>query len=475
MRSVLTNEATSGLAEAVQMMLRCDPGEQVELGENDYEGNMMTRSDVRLMARLFLPVVVLIFSVLTWCDPACAAPPAKPAKAHKTETAKKVKPLDAEKLRRTFRQKREDARRASLNEIERFHLADPALPEALWQAIEPAIRSPQIQDSLLHALRIYGLVNDPKGGERLISLLSAADLRVELIAIDLLGERRAAESLKSLAALQEHDAYDQNYALRHAVVSAVARFNEPSCIDFLVSTLGSSEGQLKYVAAVELSRLTGENFGGKADDWRKWWQMRRDGFHVITDANAKPPVAPMAWDQAVPQFFGAQVFAKRVVFVIDRSSSMASSVDGVTRLDMALKELEATVAGLPDDAWFEIIAFSDKEFRFAGKLVQATQTAKANAAAFMSSLTAFGNTDSYDALVDALGADQNIEAILFLTDGDPDVGTIVDRPTIVKAITLQNRLVRASIHTIGIDARGISKVFLQDLARSNFGTFRSIR
>jgi hypothetical protein len=408
-----------------------------------------------------------------------AAPPARiaaPAKKPAAEPiAARSKPFDAEKLTRAFRGKREDARLKLLDEIERFHMSDAALPDALWRVIEPASKLPNASDSLLYALRLYSRVDDPNSGSRLISLLAAADLRVVLAAIDLLAEHRPAESLAPLAELQQHPAYDKSYALRHAVVSAVARFNEPASVDFLVSTVAASDGQLKYVAAVELARLTGQNFGGKSGEWRKWWQAQRDGFRVVADSSAKTPAGLLAWDYAVPQFYGTPVYAKRVVFVIDRSKSMFSSVEGVTRLDDAAKQLEAAVRGLPDDAWFEIIAYNDTNLPFAGRLTQATPQAKSAAVRFTYAQTADGKTDTFDALADALRVDQNVEAILFLSDGDPNVGTIVDRPAIVAMITGQNKSLRAAINTIGIDARGISEEFLKQLAADNFGTYRSIR
>ena len=260
---------------------------------------------------------------------------------------------------------------------------------------------------------------------------------------------------------------------------AVARYNQPASVGFLVDTVAAFDGQLKYEVARELVRLTGENFGGKSDEWRTWWETHREGFRsrqwgARRSAN-KPPAAPMPWDYDVPQFFGTLVYAKRVVFVIDKSKSMLSSVDGVTRLDDAEKELEAAIRKLPDDAWFEIIAYNEFEQPYAGKLVQATPPQKSGAIQFIYSLVAERKTDIYDTLSDALAVDPNLEAILFLSDGEPNVGTIVDCPTIVQRITQQNASQRTAINTIGIDARGAAEEFLKQLAADNFGTYRSIR
>src|SRR5205807_6169070 len=105
--------------------------------------------------------------------------------------------------------------------------------------------------------------------------------------------------------------------------------------------IARADGQLKYETARQLARLTGQNFGGKSDEWRKWWDQARAGYRIAQTAAAgaapavKPPASPIPWDYDLPQFFGTPIFAKRVVFVIDKSKSMLSSVDGVTRLDDA--------------------------------------------------------------------------------------------------------------------------------------------
>jgi hypothetical protein len=258
-------------------------------------------------------------------------------------------------------------------------------------------------------------------------------------------------------------------------MSAVARFNQPASVGFLVAAAGSSDGQLKYEVVKHLVRLTGENFGGKSEEWSRWWESRRDGFQVAAPSAGAKIAAPLAWDYDLPQFFGTIIYAKRIVFVIDKSKSMLSSVDGVTRLDDAEKELEAAIRKLPDDAWFEIIAYNEFEQPYAGKLVPATPAQKSGAVQFIYSLVAERKTDIYDTLSDALQVDTNVEAILFLSDGEPNVGRIIDCPTILQRITQQNAWQRTSINAIGIDARGAPEEFLKKLAADNFGEYRSIR
>jgi hypothetical protein len=412
---------------------------------------------------------------------AAGAPPASSGdtvkRASTDRAGAKVKPFAPEKLLRAFKGNREDLRHKALDDAERHYLAEPQLAPALWQAIEPALKAAQAPESLLRAVRLYGRLEDPDATTRLVALLSAADPRVVQTAVDILAARRPASALERLVGLKDHPAYRTSYGFRHAVVSAVAGFNEPASVGFLVAAVGTFDGQLKYEAVRQLVRLTGENFGGRGEEWRKWWDAHRDGFQVVAAraATGPKPAGPLAWDYDVPQFFGTSIYAKRVVFVIDKSKSMVSSVDGVTRIEDAEKELEAAIRKLPDDAWFEIIAYNDFEQPYAGKLVQATPAQKSGAVQFIYALVAERKTDIYDTLADALQVDANVEAILFLSDGEPTTGTIIDCPTILQKITQQNAAQRTSINAIGIDARGAAEDFLKKLAADNFGEYRSIR
>ena len=436
--------------------------------------------EVRQRSTVVSLAIPLVFGIAAACQfsgatPASSAETVRRASSHRA--AAKVKPFVPEKLLRAFKGNREDLRHKVLDDAERYYLADPQLAPALWQVIEPALKVAQAPESLLRAVRIYGRLDDAEATSHLISLLSAIDPRIVQTAIDILAERRPAPALERLIGLKEHSAYRARYGFRHAVVSAVAGFNEPASVGFLVGAVGNFDGQLKYEAVRQLMRLTGENFGGRSEDWRKWWDSHREGFQVAP-ARAAPGAkvaAPLAWDYDVPQFFGTSIYAKRIVFVIDKSKSMLSSVDGVTRIEDAEKELEGAIRKLPDDAWFEIIAYNDFEQPYAGKLVQATPAQKSGAVQFIYSLVAERKTDVYDTLADALQVDANVEAILFLSDGEPTTGTIIDCPTILQKITQQNAAQRTSINTIGIDARGAAEDFLKKLAADNFGEYRSIR
>lgn len=391
-----------------------------------------------------------------------------------------VKPFDRDSFLRVFQSAREEPRFKSLDNIVRGHRQNPDVPAALWSAIERDVYLRRILPSTLTAIALHGSLDAPDVVAQLISLLTAADPRVALIATAGLERRHPPEALQPLLKLPSHPAYKSTYALRHATVGAVGQYPEKPAVDFLVDTVEHARGQLKYEAARHLALRTGQPFGGIGRDWKQWWASQRNTFEfkpVAGVAPSSPEAVPRAiqWEAEVPTFYGVPIYAERVVFVIDRSASMLSSVDDVTRLSEAQRELEGAIRKLPDSAWFNIIAYESNYITYKNGLVSATALEKSEAVQFVYRLDAFGKTACYDALEGALVLDQELEAILFLSDGEPTAGRIVDPRQIVDELTRENQLRRVSINTIGIDARDIWEQFLQQLAGANFGIYHSIR
>ena len=86
-----------------------------------------------------------------------------------------------------------------------------------------------------------------------------------------------------------------------------------------------------------------------------------------------------------------------------------------------------------------------------------------------------GHTASYDALETALGYD--VEAIYFLSDGDPNAGKISVPDAIIAAIVQANHMRRVSVYTIGIcpgAPGGPLDTFMRSLAEQNLGIYRRV-
>lgn len=117
-----------------------------------------------------------------------------------------------------------------------------------------------------------------------------------------------------------------------------------------------------------------------------------------------------------------KVLPKDVAFVLDTSGSMAGK-----KIEQAKKALQFCVENLNDDDRFEIIRFSTETEPLFGKLVEASAANRDKANHFVKDLKAMGGTDIDDALKGALalrsGHDGRPFVVIFLTDGQPTVGT----------------------------------------------------
>ncbi|XP_064311740.1 inter-alpha-trypsin inhibitor heavy chain H4 [Phalacrocorax carbo] len=168
------------------------------------------------------------------------------------------------------------------------------------------------------------------------------------------------------------------------------------------------------------------------------------------------------------------VFPKNVVFVIDRSGSMAGRKIEQTR-DALLKILQ----DLHPEDHFSFITFNNKVVEWKSSLLQATAENVASAAGFVRTLSASGGTDINRALLTAVSMldkaerlpERSVSMIILLTDGQPTSGEVnveVIQENIQKVINGKFALFCLGF---GFD---VSYKFLEKMALSNEGIARRI-
>jgi hypothetical protein len=85
-------------------------------------------------------------------------------------------------------------------------------------------------------------------------------------------------------------------------------------------------------------------------------------------------------------------------------------------------------------------------------------------------LSAEGSTNLYGALKAAF-EDEEMDSLVLLSDGDPTMGDLTHKPTILEAVEKWNRTMQATIHVVALgDA---DRFFLRALAVNTGGTFVS--
>ena len=436
----------------------------------------MKRASLRMLACI---------SLLVWIAslPGAESPndATKPAARVRSAAAMVVPP----KLIGALKSKTDEQRLQALHLLSPSLVQQPAVANALRETIARDLRQKRVTLGTQLALRSLSYSGRDDDIEYLRERLKESDATVALTAAEALSEQRDVAAMPGVADLAKRKEYSTSYGFRRTVVDAAARIPDKSAIEFLISVARQSNGQLRFETVQHLSRLTGQNFGGFADQWAEWWQTNGERFQATaTDdapaASALPrslgaPVARIPWPEEVPEFFDVPVYGYRVVFVIDHSRSMASSVDGITRLKEAQSQLNKAVDALSPYAYFNVLSYNSDVQAFARGLVQADEANKRGVHRFCDRLSPAGKTACYDALYAGLMTDENLESMYFLSDGEPNVGRIVEMPAIVSAITTQNVTQRTTIYTLGIDSRGEHEEFLRQLADRNFGQFFQIR
>ncbi|KAM6248087.1 inter-alpha-trypsin inhibitor heavy chain H4 isoform 2-T2 [Spheniscus humboldti] len=168
------------------------------------------------------------------------------------------------------------------------------------------------------------------------------------------------------------------------------------------------------------------------------------------------------------------VFPKNVIFVIDRSGSMAGRKIEQTR-DALLKILQ----DLRPEDHFSFITFNSKVAEWKSSLLQATADNVASAAGFVQTLSPSGGTDINRALLTAVSMldkaerlpGRSVSMMILLTDGQPTSGESnveVIQENIQKAVNGKYALFCLGF---GFD---VSYKFLEKMALSNGGIARRI-
>ncbi len=166
-------------------------------------------------------------------------------------------------------------------------------------------------------------------------------------------------------------------------------------------------------------------------------------------------------------FFQIPAQGKALVYVIDRSASMARH----GALEAAKRELLASLERLPAAARFQIIVYNRQAepLHVGGRcdLLPACGENKSAVAALLRAVRSEGSTEHLRALRRALSLQPDV--IFFLSDAN-DLP-----PTQVRTLTLLNHG-RCAIHTIefGFGSRTQGEGALRTLAQSNGGVYRRI-
>ena len=89
----------------------------------------------------------------------------------------------------------------------------------------------------------------------------------------------------------------------------------------LIGRLKTVEGRELTDCGEALTSLTGMDFHGNVELWRRWWADNEEGF-VVPELKEETDASVAAEESIGVTFFGIRTDSRRVMFVLDLSGSM---------------------------------------------------------------------------------------------------------------------------------------------------------
>jgi len=284
-------------------------------------------------------------------------------------------------------------------------------------------------------------------------------------------------------------------------------------VEPLIEALKAADGRLKHELNDALVAITGVDKHGDPAAWRAWFEANRES---VARGEYKPKAGEAPADQkGSTTFYGIPVKSKNVIFILDRSGSMAEpsewdippdvatggggagpdiKKEGDRKIDIARWQLKRTLATLQDGVMFNLVFYNHEWKIMSESMVKLSTSTRRTAYDFIDKLDPVGGTNIFDPIEKGFtfaGAGEKVakggvDTIFLLTDGLPNSGQVPNADDIVKKVRDMNRAKKLVINTIGVfstskgprpagapDEATEGSKFLKTLADENGGMFVS--
>lgn len=286
---------------------------------------------------------------------------------------------------------------------------------------------------------------------------------------------------------------DRDEGVVLAALDESGKVRDRRLVDAVVKRLADQTGVMRAACVDALAGMTGKFDLKTPDEWKTWWEARRDSFDFskvpqrrrgTRERSTRGKLSTTTDGSAIYE----SIISENVVFIVDVSGSMEIKVEddkgrSMSRLDYVRRELKAAIeTQLGDSARFNILVFSDTVKGWKPRLGKASSSARKSAGRFLDRLKPGGGTNVYNALEKAF-SDKKVDTIYLLTDGHPTVGDVVVPTQIRGKVRAWNRGRNVRIHTVAfltgkdpdvIEDTSGAKLFMRNIARDNNGSFRAM-
>ncbi|MEO1524372.1 MAG: VWA domain-containing protein [Planctomycetota bacterium] len=365
-----------------------------------------------------------------------------------------------------------------------------SLDELLADGSFDRATQPGLPDGVGAMIRFIATVDKPEATESLARVLSSKRKTWVMLAAIMLAKHHHYDAIDDILALKNHESFEGHYGFRFTIARALTTMSHPDGWEALAELSEQLDGQLWFLIQERFKLLTVEDFEGDAERFAAWKKRAIPDEEEDDEEQAEPSdptlpkqmvlapsMSPSTYRKrllAPSKYYGIDIHAKRMLFVIDRSGSMNTLEGYDTRIAKAKRELINAIRGLTEDSEFGILVFDTQIRSWKSLLVQATDKNKLDAAQFISQLTAGSSTNTYGALRLSMEFDDQLEAVFFLSDGKPTTGRILDPAVILADVLRRNETRHIMINTIAITRDPILQNFLRNLAEPSEGEFRAV-
>jgi hypothetical protein len=297
-----------------------------------------------------------------------------------------------------------------------------------------------------------------------------------------------------------------HWQIRVAAAHALGDIGRMDAVEPLIARMEiETGGRVADEIHGALKRIVRDDLGRRPSNWRKWWEREKE--QSPNGLPARPPEKPkregpvgggITSDRDSPPAFGVEIYSGGVAFVLDATETMATLFRpspagtaalsreylGRDKLSIGKEEIGHALSHMDPRAHFNVIAFGMRIRSFRPSPVPVTAGNVEEAKGFLASLVGEGRTNYYGALKSALAAGEAPDAspdfgptpdtVVFLTDGLPNEGELIDADTLVEWYAGLNRYVRMKTHAIAFGVVGVDLPLLKGLAERSWGTFTLI-
>lgn len=342
-------------------------------------------------------------------------------------------------------------------------------------------------------------------------LAAEKDIGVRVAVVDALAERFSLSDA-AIAAVAGAVKSDKAWQVRYAAAKTIQKHKGKGAVPDLIEALASAEGRLRWEINDVLKSLTGVDKHADPEAWAGWWRNFGEAW-----ARGEAPDEPAGGGDPIASasFYDIPIKSAKLVFILDRSGSMAEEsrwkekptvstggagaddgikLEGTRKIDVARYNLKKALSGLlarsentKEPVEFNVLFYNQEVTPMGKGLVKLTDATLKKAFAFIDGTDPNGGTNIHDALERGFdyttrGAEAELDAkgidtVFLLSDGIPTVGQVIDTDEILKKFADRNALAKITINTVYVgigstmdDVKGNG--LMEGLAKESGGTFK---